>query len=119
MNLPWAGSDHRPIRLTLESQQNWGPIPLKLNPLSLDRPEIIQSISQVWNQWITGSPNFIWEQKLKLVNDLLKSWAKNNSQRKAKDKKSQLEALQEEMEIIEIQPHPREKTLQRVPLGLS
>jgi hypothetical protein len=34
---------------------------------------------------------------------MLKSWAKNNSQSKEKDKRSQLEALQEEMEIIEIQ----------------
>jgi hypothetical protein len=102
-NLPWAGSDHRPIRLTFEAQQNWGPIPFKLNPLWLDRPELIQSISKIWNQWITGSPNYIWEQKLKLVKDLLKSWAKNNSQSKEKDKKSQLEALQDEMEIIEIQ----------------
>jgi hypothetical protein len=103
MNLPWAGSDHRPIRLAFEAQQNWGPIPFKLNPLWLDRPELIQSISKIWNQWITGSPNYIWEQKLKLVKDLLKSWAKNNSQSKEKDKKSQLEALQEEMETIEIQ----------------
>jgi exonuclease III len=53
MNLPWAGSDHHPIRLTFEKQQNWGPIPFKLNPLWLDRPEILQSIAQIWNQWIT------------------------------------------------------------------
>jgi hypothetical protein len=103
MNLPWAGSDHHPRRLNFEAQQNWGPIPFKPNPLWLDRPELIQSISKIWNQWITGSPNYIWEKKLKLVKDILKSWAKNNSQSKEKDKKSQLQALQDEMEIIEIQ----------------
>jgi hypothetical protein len=103
MNLPWAGSDHRPIRLTFETQQNWGPIPFKLNPLWLDRLELLQSIAQAWNQWITGSPNYIWEHKLKLVKDLLKSWAKNNLHNKAQVKKSQLEALQDEMESAEIQ----------------
>jgi hypothetical protein len=92
-NLLWAGLDHHPIRLAFESQNNWGPIPFKLNPLWMDRLELIQSISQLWNQWITSSPNYIWEQKLKLVKDLLKSWAKNSSQSKEKDKKYQLESL--------------------------
>jgi hypothetical protein len=102
-NLPWAGSDHRPIMLTFESQKNWGPIPFRFNPLWMERSEFLHSISQIWNQWITGSPNYIWEQKLKLVKGLLKDWAKNSIQNNARDKKLQLENLQEEMETKEVQ----------------
>jgi hypothetical protein len=65
--LPWEGSDHRPIYLIFEPQKNWGPIPFKFNPLWMDRSEFLPSISQIWNQWIIGSPNYIWEKKLKLV----------------------------------------------------
>jgi hypothetical protein len=89
--------------LTFKTQKNWGPIPFRFNPLWLDRSELIQSIAQIWNQWITGSPNYIWEQKLKLVKGHLKIWAKNSMQSNVRDKKLQLENLQEEMETIEIQ----------------
>jgi uncharacterized membrane protein YqiK len=61
--------------------------------------------------------NYIWEQKLKLVNDFLKIWAKNSSQRKSKDKNLQLENLQEEMETTEIQQNhiiQEQKNPQRV-----
>jgi len=57
--LPWEGSDHRPISLMFEPQKIWGPIPLRFNPLWMNRPEFLPSISQIWNQWIIGSPNYI------------------------------------------------------------
>jgi hypothetical protein len=104
--LPWEGSDHRPISLMFEPQKNWGPIPFRFNPLWMDRPEFLPSISQIWNQWIIGSPNYIWEQKLKLVKGFLKEWEKTSSnpiQNKVKEKKLQLEKIQEEMETKEVQ----------------
>jgi hypothetical protein len=68
--------------------------------------DFLPSISQVWNQWIIGSPIYIWEQKLKLVKGLLKTWAKTSSipiQNKVKEKKLQLEKIQGEMETKEVQ----------------
>jgi hypothetical protein len=87
LNLPWEGSDHHPIRLIFKAQKHWVPSPFKINPLWLYRPNLIQSISQIWNNWITGSPNFIWEKKLKLVKDFLNIWEKISLQRKDKDKR--------------------------------
>jgi exonuclease III len=46
MILLWAGSDHRPISLAFESQENRGPIPFIFNPLWMDRPDLFSSISQ-------------------------------------------------------------------------
>jgi len=77
--LPWEGSDHRPISLVFESQKIWGPTPFRFNPLWMDQTDFISSISQVWNQWITDSPIYIWEQELKFVNKLLKTWEKTSS----------------------------------------
>jgi hypothetical protein len=105
-NLPWAGSDHLPISLIFESQKNWGPIPFRFNPLWMEQSKFLSSISQIWNQWITGSPNYIWEKKLKLVKGLLKYWEKTSSnlaQNNVRDKKFQLENIQEEMETKEVQ----------------
>jgi hypothetical protein len=45
--LLWVGSNHQPISLLFESQKNWGPIPFKFNPLWMDRPDFLPSISQV------------------------------------------------------------------------
>jgi hypothetical protein len=101
MILPWAGSDHCPISLVFETQKNWGPIPFRFNPLWMDHPYFFPTVSQVWNQWITGSPVFIWEKKLKLVKETLKSWENLSSrplQLKVMEKKLQLEKIQGDME---------------------
>jgi hypothetical protein len=44
----------------------------------MDRSDFLPSILQAWNQWIIGSPIYIWEKKLKLVKGLLKTWAKTS-----------------------------------------
>jgi hypothetical protein len=72
----------------------------------MDRSDFLSSISQIWNQWIIGSPIFIWEHKLKLVKGFLKYWVKTSSiliQNKVKGKKLQLEKIQEEMETKEVE----------------
>ena len=33
-------------------------------------------VSQSWSQYVVGSPNFVWEQKLKSTKQALKNWAK-------------------------------------------
>jgi hypothetical protein len=106
MILPWVGSDHRPISLVFELQKNWGPIPFIFNPLWMDRLDFFPTVSRIWNQWITGSPVFIWEQKLKLIKETLKSWEKLSSrphQLKVMEKKLQLEKIQGEIETKEVQ----------------
>jgi hypothetical protein len=92
--LPWTGSDHRPITLTLSPPRNPGPIPYRFNPLWIPEPGFLDIVSDAWNCWIQGSPNYIWEQKLKRVKMALKSWVTRN---KGKDQEAK-ESLMREME---------------------
>jgi len=59
LNLPWVGSYNQTISLLFEPHKNWGHIPFIFNPLWMDRPDFLPSISQAWNQWIIGSPIYI------------------------------------------------------------
>jgi len=40
--------------------------------------EVKKIIAEVWSQNIIGSPNFVWETKLKILRKEMKIWAKNN-----------------------------------------
>jgi len=63
--IPWGLSDHHPISLSFEKDENLGPIPFQFNQLWLDSPEFFPLLSRVWNEWVDGSLVFIWEKKLK------------------------------------------------------
>jgi hypothetical protein len=43
--LLWEGSNHRPISLLFQPQKNRSPISFKFNPLWMDRPDFLPSIS--------------------------------------------------------------------------
>jgi len=43
--LPWIGSDHRPITLTLSPPNNRGPIPFHFNPLWISEPGFFDIVS--------------------------------------------------------------------------
>ena len=58
-----------------------------------------------WSTPISGSPSYVWEQRLKITKKALKEWRKvpidtPNSQRK--ESVQQLENLQREMDTIEV-----------------
>ena len=55
-----------------------------------------------WRCFISGTPAFSWEQKLKRVKATLKSWAKTQYEEPSEQKKTilkDLELLQDEMEV--------------------
>jgi hypothetical protein len=50
--LPWACSDHRPISLCIEKEENLGPIPFRFNPLWMEDPRFFPLVS---NLGVNGS----------------------------------------------------------------
>jgi hypothetical protein len=47
-----------------------------LNPLWTKKPIISPLIQKVWSSPFSGSPNYIWESKLKTIKTTLKDWLK-------------------------------------------
>ena len=63
--LPKLTSDHKPIRLLLEEEENLGPIPFRFSPLWNGKSGFVETVRMAWNTSVNGSPNYVWEQKLK------------------------------------------------------
>ena len=74
--LPILMSDHHPISLLMEEEENLGPIPFQFNPLWIETEGFWDIISQVWSQYVMGSPRLVWEQKLNFTKSILKKWIK-------------------------------------------
>ena len=55
----------------------------------------MKTITRSWSQPVTGSPNFVWEQKLKFTKLALKEWAKQNVKAPSSDKIEALKFLEE------------------------
>jgi hypothetical protein len=87
--LPWTGSDHRPVTLTLSPPDNFGPIPFRFNPLWILDPRFFDIVSDAWNCWIQGSPNYIWEQKLKRVKSSPQALGEKHQRKRAGSKKQE------------------------------
>jgi hypothetical protein len=99
--LPWSGSDHRPISLCLSPSENFILIPFRFNPLWIFDPSFFETVSATWNCWIKGSPNFIWEQKLKRTKNFLKEWAKSKKEKDLDNKNKKIRAMEESRSKIE------------------
>jgi exonuclease III len=65
--LPKLTSDHKPILLQLEEEENIGPIPFRFSPLWKSKSGFVDTVQWAWSTPINGSPNFVWEQKLKIA----------------------------------------------------
>ena len=63
--LPKLASDHHPITLQFEIEEELGPIPFRFSPLWIEREGFMDIVFQVWSKFVVGSPSFVWEQKLK------------------------------------------------------
>ena len=59
--LPKLASDHHPITLQFEIEEELGPIPLRFSPLWLERDGFMVMVSQAWTHYVDGSPSFVWE----------------------------------------------------------
>ena len=74
--LPFGGSDHKPILLEMEMEKTLGPIPFRFNPMWATQPEFLKIVADSWSPLVTGSPFYVWEEKLRRLKKELKSWAK-------------------------------------------
>ena len=74
--LAFGGSDHKPITLEMKKDQNLGPIPFWFIPLLASHNEFLGIVAKAWSTSVTGSPFYIWEEKLQRVKKMLKDWAK-------------------------------------------
>ena len=70
-------SDHKPISLSLFRGENLGPIPFRFSPLWVSMDGFYELVSESWQKSVSGSPLFIWEEKLRRLKADLKNWAKN------------------------------------------
>ena len=85
--LSFGGSDHKPILLEVIKDKNIGPIPLWFSPLWVSHKEFLEIVTETWLAPITGSPFYVWKEKLRRVKRVLKSWDKyvaSLDQRRAK-----------------------------------
>ena len=105
--LPSAISDHKPISLILSPPINLGVIPFRFNPILLQDETILSLIQEEWNLQYFGSPNYIWESKLRSMRSSLKRWIKegfkNPNQHKI-ELQIDLATLQSRMEVDEVTP---------------
>lgn len=74
--LPKLASDHKPIQLHLEDEEDLGPLPFRFNPLWIERDGFLEIVKEAWAKPISGSSSYVWEQKLKATKQALKDWIK-------------------------------------------
>ena len=74
--LPKLSSDHKPILLQFIDDEDIGPIPFKFSPLWIDKEGFLDTVGNSWKIPVFGSPNFVWERKLKHTTSVLKEWIK-------------------------------------------
>lgn len=103
--LPKWNSDHKPILLLMEEEENLGPIPFWFNPLWENKEGFLDTMNKKWSIHVLGSPNYVWEQKIKATKIAVKQWIKKptvspTTQRKHSTK--QLLDLQMGLEIQDI-----------------
>ena len=66
-------SDHKPISLSLTPGENMGPIPFRFNLLWISMDGFYDLVSETWHKNVSGSPFFIWEEKLRRLKAALKN----------------------------------------------
>ena len=66
-SIPSKTSYHKLISLQLSTSEKLGPIPFRFNPLWLNDAKALEITQIAWNSNITGSPSYIWEDKLREV----------------------------------------------------
>ena len=56
--LPKISSDHHPISLLFENDEDLGPIPFRFSSLWTERDGFLETIHQAWSHYVEGSPSF-------------------------------------------------------------
>jgi len=73
-----SASDHEPVVLTLGKLENQGPFPFRYNSIWDNKEDFGKQIKDSWKKSVTGSPQYVWETKLKNLRMHLKNWAREN-----------------------------------------
>ena len=81
--------------LQFEEEEDIGLIPFRFSPLWVDCAGFMNIVSQAWSRPVIGSPNFVWEQKLKFTKLALKDWPKQNVKSPSNDKIEALKVVEE------------------------
>jgi hypothetical protein len=55
--LPKLTSDHKPIQLLLDEEEELGPIPFRFSPLWIDRGDYLETVNSAWTKHFSGSPS--------------------------------------------------------------
>jgi len=97
--LPASTSDHKPISLSLSPKENLGPIPFRFSPLWTSQKGFLELVAHSWKKNVSGSPLFIWEEKLRRLKEDLKCWAKALPSPSAERKKAQRELGNHQIEM--------------------
>eukprot|EP00253_Pinus_taeda_P008362 PITA_08362 len=92
--LPKLTSDHKPIQLLLEEEEDLGPIPFRFSPLWIEREGFLDTVKEAWSKPINGSTSYVWEQKLKATKQALKDWIKKPTHTPPKHRKEAVHSLQ-------------------------
>jgi len=101
---PHSTSDHKPVSLDLLPSSSLGPLPFKFSPLWALQDSFYSNVQRSWMQPVSGSPFFVWEEKLRNLKWNLKFWAKNLATPMMEKGKIQeeLERHQAELEVNQI-----------------
>lgn len=103
--LPKLTSEHKPIQLLLEDEEDLGPLPFHFNPLRIERESFMETVKESWAKLISGSPCYVSEQNLKAVKQALREWIKKPASKKTSQRKEivqTMEDIQVEMEHKDI-----------------
>ena len=63
---PKINSDHKPIMLYIEDEEDLSPIPFWFSPLWKDRDGFMITVTMAWDLPIVGLPNFVWRGSSKI-----------------------------------------------------
>lgn len=101
--LPKLTSDHKPILLLLEEEENLGPIPFRFIPLWADREGFMDTVKKAWFTHVPGSPSYVWEKKLKATKTTLKEWIKKPTDSPTSHRKQNIKQLLDLQRGMELQ----------------
>ena len=55
--LPKISSDHHPISLQMNEEEDYGPILFRFSPLWIERDGFWDTVCEFWSQYVNGSPS--------------------------------------------------------------
>eukprot|EP00253_Pinus_taeda_P028366 PITA_28366 len=108
-SLPKWNSDHKPILLLLEEEENLGLIPFWFSPLWTNREGFMDTLNKAWSIHVLRSPSYVWEQNIKATKVALKQWIKNPIDSPTTQQKQSIKQLLDLQMGLEIQDITRAK----------